>query len=198
MTKEELLAVKRHSRIKYIGMDPAVLEQIKQRGPATASTKGMIADYISDYSTSRWGDDQKQGICIRTWNSGRFTNIKPEDWIIVDDRRVDLERSREKRQIKGVDKSVRSELSNFTKQFMDMKHTKQRIDKWLDGIPLTARLTILTTLTDEQKAWLQLISMDPEEVISMLKKIVDADPEEVNGSNGQDVPVPTETPVCPS
>lgn len=175
MTKEELLQIKRHGRIKYIGTDPAILADIA-KGPAAAKTKGMVVYRVTDYSTSGWNKEKE--IVINTWSGIYFEKCKPEDWILVDNRRLDLTRTREKRAVQRTDRWVRSELSKFSEQFRSMKSTKTRIDSWLNEIPLAERLRILTTLSEEQQAWLQLVSMDPEEVISALKKIATEDPVE--------------------
>ncbi len=180
MTKEELLAVKRHCRIKYVGSDSDILEEIKARASKAASTKGLVVDYIRDHSNSSWGNEREQGLTIRTWDGIWFEQVKPEDWVVVDSRRVDLLRSREKRQVKNTDHWVRRELARFSEHFKNLKSSKERIDGWLDDIPLASRLKILTSLSDEEKAWLQLIAMNPEEILSSLKKIVTEDSVEVS------------------
>jgi hypothetical protein len=203
VTKEELIALKAHTRIKYIGIDPALVARFNTQGPKTALTKGVVLGYVSDYSSyTSYGSAKSRGIVMRTWAAGTFENVVPEDWIIVDDKRKDLVHARERRNVKNTDAFVRRELSKFTDEFRRMKDTKARIDTWLEGVPLADRFKILTTLTEEQKAWLQLVSMDSEEVITAIKKIATDDPVDVpevpNGSKGPDVLLPPKTIVCSS
>ncbi len=202
MTRQEVVALKKHNRVKYIGSDPKVLEQLKKRAPKAALTKGLVIDYVSDYSKSSYVDDQRRDLIIRTWNAGFYEKVVPADWVVLDARRTDLVRSREKRKVKYTDKYVRDQLDRFTKQFEDMQGTKDSIDNMLNDIPLSDRLRILTTLSEDQKAWLQLVSMDPKEVLGFLKEFALREPDDVpevtDGSNGSDVPVSSETPVCPS
>lgn len=203
MTKEEFMSLKAHTRIKYIGTDATVLAFIEKQGPKTAKTKGIVFGHVYDYSTSAWGGDKTRGIVMTNWSMASFSGVKPEDWVVVDANRKDLVHNRERRNVRQTDAYVRRELQKFSDEFRQMKSTKDRIDTWLEGVPLADRFNILTTLSEEQKAWLQLVSMDPEEVIATIKRIANEDPvdapaEVTDGSNGPDVSIPSETSICPS
>lgn len=182
MTKEEFLAVPSHSRVKYIGSDPDILAAMAKVSQ-TSMTKGVVVSYIHDYGNAPryngWGATKTQilaaELTLRLYMGERFERIKPEDWVVVDAKRTDLARSREKRAVKATDGRVRKELEAFSDSFRKMKDVKIRIDEWLNDIPLADRFKILTTLTEEQKAWLELLSMDPEEVITAIKKIAEAE-----------------------
>lgn len=175
MTKEEFLKIKSHTRVKYAGTDPSILKRFSERGPKTALTKGVVFGWSSDYTGSAWGNPDR-GIVMRIWSGGSFDNVNPADWVIVDSQRKDLEHNRERRHVRKTDVWVRRELSKFSSEFRAMKDTKERIDRWLNEVPLADRFKILTTLSEEQKVWLQLVSMDPEEVIETIKKIANEDP----------------------
>lgn len=166
MTKEELLAVKPHTRLKYIGTDVDILKRYNQS--KTAAKKGIVVTYINDYSTNSWG--KEKGLQISTWSNGGFEKVKPEDWVVVDARRVDLERGREKRLVNITDRDVRKELDAFSSMFTKLQEAKKIIDVRLDRLPLAAKLTILTTFTEEQKMWFNLLDKDPVEVKNVLMK----------------------------
>jgi hypothetical protein len=182
MTKTEFLAVKEHSRIKYIGTDSGILNTLAQVSK-TSMTKGVVVSYIHDYGSkaryASWGasraKDVPSHIVLQLYSGEDFECVKPEDWVVVDAKRTDLVRSREKRAVKATDGRVRKELEAFSESFRKMKDVKALIDEWLNDIPLTERFKILTALTDEQKAWLELLHMDPEEVITAIKKIAEAE-----------------------
>lgn len=188
MTKEEFKAIKEHTRIKYHGSDVAVLAQLS-RETKTAQAKGLVVSYVRDYadvsSASAWSyykSDTSAGLTAVLWTGGRYEKVNPEDWSVVDAKRLDLTRNREKQAVKATDVRVRRELGQFSDYFRKMKAVKGQIDSWLNNIPLADRFKILTSLTEEQKAWLELLDMDPETVINQIKKIAEADPVE-------DVPV---------
>jgi hypothetical protein len=197
MTLEEFKAIKEHTRVKYIGKDPIVLKQVANESK-TAQAKGLVVGYIYDYgapSKSSWGygaSDKTRGLAINLWSGGSYNNIVPEDWVVMDAKRTDLTRNREKQAVKSTDARVRRELGQFSDYFRKMKAVKGQIDTWLGDIPLASRFKILTSLTEEQKAWLELLDMDPEVVIQQIKKIAEAEPEDTttvavatpNASNG--------------
>jgi len=189
MTRDEFKALKSHTRVKYIGTDAAILASLAKESK-TSMTKGIVVGYASDYgTTSGWGGSKAKNLTLRVWTGGYFENVVPEDWIVMDDKRKDLARSRETRKVKATDARVRRELGQFSDSFRQMKIVKGRIDEWLNDIPLAERFRILTTLTEEQKAWLELLHMNPEDVINAIKKIADEDPAE---------PTPPEPPVQPT
>lgn len=201
MTKAELLALKAHTRIKYIGKDQTLIDRFNNQGPRTALSKGVVFGYCSDYSTSTYSSYKGRGIVLRMYASGSIDNVVPEDWVVVDINRKDLAHSRERRNVKKTDAWVRNELKKFSDDFRNLKATKERIDIWLSDIPLADRFKILTTLDEEQKAWLHLISMDSEELIVAIKKIASDETETVevsDGSDGQVLPLSPEAIVCPS
>lgn len=172
MIKKELLELKQHTRIKYIGANPEVIKQIKERGPKSYEEKGLVFLYASDYTTHSYSDYQKRGIVIRTWST-QFEQVDPADWAVLDARRTDLTRQRERRKVKYADRDVRRTLDSFTEVFQSMKDSKKRIDMYLQDIPLADKLKILTTLTPEQKAWFDLMALDSAVVIEEVKKLVD-------------------------
>lgn len=189
MTREEFIALKSHTRIKYTGADATILASLAKESK-TSMSKGLVVGYASDYgSTSGWGGSKAKNLTLRVWTGGYFENCVPEDWIVVDAKRTDLARSREKRLVKVTDARVRRELGQFSDSFRQMKAVKARIDEWLNDIPLSERFKILTTLTEEQKAWLELLHMNPEDVINAIKKIADEDPAD---------PTPPAPPVQPT
>jgi hypothetical protein len=149
-----------------------------------------VRDYADASGTSYYWNkaDKSAGLTAVIWTGGRYENIVPADWIVVDAKRTDLTRNREKQAVKATDARVRRELGQFSDYFRKMKSVKSQIDIWLNDIPLASRFKILTSLTEEQKAWLELLDMDPEVVINQIKKIAQDEPVEVvttpNASNG--------------
>jgi len=178
MTKEELLKIPQHTRIYYKGTDAKVLEEIKKRGPASYDKKGLVVLYVSDHSKGGWNPEA--GIVIRTWTTSHEQAV-PEDWEVLDAKRLDLTRQREKRKVRYADRDVKKELDSFTETFQNMQYSKQRIDIFLKDIPLADKLRILTSLNDEQKAWFDLLALDPAVVIKSVRKLVD----DLNENNGE-------------
>jgi hypothetical protein len=160
VTKDELQKLKAHSRIKYIGSDQAVIQKLNQVG--TYSKKGTIKYYSYDNSSS-YSTAQSEGIVMGT-TAGNFKNVNPEDWIVLDDRRTDLA-------IKYAERDVRERLDRFTRMIGDLKNTQRYIDRDLTDIPLSDKLKILTTLSEEQRAWWELMSHPTDVVIAAIKKV---------------------------
>lgn len=169
MTKEEFCNLSAHSRIKYIGSDEA-LKAVLVRHSSVALTKGVVVSWTVDKAKSSWSSEKEQGLVLYLYSGPLVKNIIPEDWIVVDAKRVDLARAREKRAVKATDSRVRRELNQFSESFRNMKNVKARIDEWLENVPFASRFQILASLTEEQKAWLDLLDLPPEEVIALIKK----------------------------
>lgn len=168
-----MLALGRHSRIKYIGSDPSILSTLQTS--KSYAQKGVVFTYAYE---SQW--NPTDGIRLSTWKH-RFNKVKPEEWEVVDAKRIDLVRQREKRKVKYADREVRERLDQFTKVFEKMKETKRQIDYLLEDIPLVGKLKILTTLTEEQQAWFDLLVVDKGVVIDAVKKMV----KELNDNGGE-------------
>ena len=181
MTKEEFIAIKEHTRIKYTGSDIAVLTKLASENKS-AQAKGLVVSCVRDYGDTLGNyywvkEDKAAGLAAILWNGSKYKNIVPADWIVADAKRTDLTRNREKQAVKSTNARVREELGQFSNYFRKMKDVKYQIDSWLDDLPLASRFKILTSLSDEQKAWLELLDMDPEVVIQQIKKIAEAEPE---------------------
>lgn len=198
MTKEELLALKPHTRIRYIGTDVTILKLVNQS--KTAAKKGMVITSVEDHTASSWASYKERGISLSTWSSGSFDKAKPEDWEVVDARRVDLERGREKRLVNLTDRDVRRELDAFSDMFSKLQDAKMSIDIRLNQLSLAAKLNILTTFTEEQKMWFSLLDRDPLQVKSVLLKAFKdlEEQEESSESNGSEFCVPGQAAVCSS
>lgn len=184
MTKEELLALPRHSRVKYIGSDSAVQAKL-DKNSKSHKTKGVVVVNTYDYSKSSYRSED--GLILNTWSAGYYEKVKPEDWEVVDSKRTDLARSREKRLVNRTDRWVKQELLKFSEYFKNMKHSKRFIDSQLNNLPLPDRLAILTGLTEEEKCWLDILDRDPETVIKMIHKVVKEDEVEVENQSVEGV-----------
>lgn len=171
MTEAELKALPQHSRIRYTGKDPLVLAQLKSRAPASYYTKGLVLVYVTDYSTNTWGNTER-GIVLTTWSSGRFDKTVAADWEVVDSRRVDLTRKRERKAYQRADQQVKAELNSFIKAITDLQYAKIHIDGYLNNLPLPSKFKILASLDEEQKIWFELLSLDSATVISTIKQVV--------------------------
>jgi len=170
VTSIEMLALPQHSRIKYIGTDVAVLTQLKEQAPASYTTKGLVMVSVYDMTKSSWS--KSEGIRISTWNSGYFNSVVPEDWIVLDAKRIDLTRKREDKAYTRADKNVKYELDSFTRKIGDLTYSKTRIDRELKNLPLANKFKILTSLSEDQKVWFDLLSLDAATVVACMKKVV--------------------------
>ncbi len=183
MTKEELLGLRNRERISYTGTDAAIITQLNK--VKSYAKKGTVVSWCYDtisyyncYDTSNYYNSTD----IRMYTSaGRFEHVVPEDWKIIDGRRVDLAIVRERRKVKYADRDVRRRLDQFTKTLKELKSIQTNIDYLLVDIPLNDKLKILTTLSEEQKAWYTLSQMEPDIVVSEIKKLVNKLEEEEEG-----------------
>lgn len=169
MTKEELLKIPRHSRIRYIGKNQTIIDTLTKE----KKTRPMeqIVYYVSDYSTVSWGNTAR-GIVLRL-HFNTFEKVDPAEWEVVDSKRMDLTRSREKRKVKYADKYIRKELNSFATAMIGMKNIKSTINYHLEGLPLADKLKVLTGLTDEQKLWFEALDLPEDALRAALREAVE-------------------------
>ena len=170
MTKEEFLAVKKHVRIKYIGKDETVIGLLEAEHNRSAQLKGWVLSMA-------WDGYNREGITLWLFHGPRLDGIKPEDWEVVDDKRIDLQRKRESRQSEHAREVVNEQLGNYISGY-EFQRRKRRIDRVIGALPLSARFALLADLTPEQKAWYQFIQKDPEDITAMIRKVIDDDDKE--------------------
>lgn len=175
MTKEELLAVPRHSRVRYIGKDQTIITELQSR--KKNKPLEQILTYVYDYEKNSWA--KERGLSLSTYSGGSFENTVPEDWEVIDAKRMDLTRTREKRKVKYADRNVKSELDSFTSTLDRLQSIKSNIDYHLADLSVADKLKILTSLSDEQKLWFEALELPAAQLKEAVKKavkdIVDAD-----------------------
>lgn len=167
MTREEFIKIPRHARVRYIGKDQTIIAQLtnaKKHDPMV-----QVAYYIYDYSSQSWAKERQ--LTLRT-HTASFEKVVPEDWELVDSKRIDLTRSREKRKVNYADKKIKHELNSFATTFTNLQSIKTNINYHLDDLPVASKLKILTSLSEEQKLWFEALDLKPEELSAALKDAV--------------------------
>lgn len=177
MTKTEFLGLKEHLRIKYIGIDKEVISQLGAHKNKAAEKKGYVVKYIFDdgdqATKDHWGSSRGgKGVYLHVWNGPTFYGIKPEDWELADDKRVDLQRSRERREIRMAKKIMNQQLNALVSGY-DFKYRKRKIDRALGDLPITAKFKLLADLTEEQRMWYQVMQLPIGDVTKAIKVLTD-------------------------
>lgn len=174
MTKQELLGLKHHDRVRYIGTRPLSevfthenyydkTQQVSNIPKTVATSKGVILA-SSPY-------DEKGTITMYLYNS-HVQKVDPAEWELLERRQwvePELEYKRAKAYIPNLIEDFQKKLKWFLEDYQG------RVDRKLEGIPLDKKMKVIMELSPEDKVWFGVITSAPDEAMKTLKESFNQD-----------------------